>query len=115
VRATPEYLSASSEIVLFLVLHAPNCCILVMFQISGTPACVERAKLAVEERCKELEAERKDRILKSFELKARNIFTNFIPVQWDLMLVFYASFMFEVKTFNFSIHMFTFSFQLFLA
>jgi hypothetical protein len=86
-----------------------------MFQISGTPACVERAKLAVEERCKELEAEKQDRILKSFELKARKIYAIFIPVQWDLMLVFHGSFMFEVKSFNFSIHVFTFSLRLFLA
>lgn len=40
-----------------------------IIKISGTPACVEQAKEAVEERCKELEAERQDRILKSFELK----------------------------------------------
>ncbi|PNF18399.1 Vigilin [Cryptotermes secundus] len=40
-----------------------------IIKISGTPACVERAKEAIEERCKELEAERQDRILKSFELK----------------------------------------------
>jgi hypothetical protein len=54
--------------------------ILVPFQISGTPACVEEAKAAVEERCKELEAEKQDRILKSFELKAREMFTDFILV-----------------------------------
>jgi len=40
-----------------------------IIKISGTPACVEQAKAAVQERCKELEAERQDRILKSFELK----------------------------------------------
>lgn len=79
-----------------------------LFQISGTPACVERAKEAVEERCKELEAERQDRILKSFELKARNIFTNFIPVQWAVLLAIYASFMFRVNTFNLKIHTHTF-------
>lgn len=54
--------------------------ILVPFQISGTPACVERAKAAVEERCKELEAEKQDRLLKSFERKAREMFTDFILV-----------------------------------
>jgi hypothetical protein len=79
-----------------------------LFQISGTPACVERAKEAVEERCKELEAERQDRILKSFELKARMIFTSFIPFQWDILLAFYASFMFQVNTFNFKFHTLTF-------
>jgi hypothetical protein len=41
---------------------------------------VEQAKAAVEERCKELEAERQDRILKSFELKARELLTDFILV-----------------------------------
>jgi hypothetical protein len=58
-----------------------NCDIFVLLQISGTPACVERARVAVEERCKELEAERQDRILKSFELKVRNIFIIFIQIQ----------------------------------
>jgi hypothetical protein len=79
-----------------------------LFQISGTPACVERAKVAVEERCKELEAEKQDRILKSFELKARKIFTDFIPVQWAILVAFYASFMFKVNTFNLKIHTHTF-------
>lgn len=88
---------------ILLILQEPNCYILVLFQISGTPACVERAKVAVEERCKELEAERQDRILKSFELKARKIFTNFIPVQWAILLAFYASFMIKVNTFNLKI------------
>jgi len=40
-----------------------------IIKISGTPACVEQATAAVEEQCKELEAERQDRILKSFGLK----------------------------------------------
>ncbi|KAJ9583704.1 hypothetical protein L9F63_021949 [Diploptera punctata] len=35
-------------------------------KISGTPANVEDAKKAVEERCKELESEKQDRIRKSF-------------------------------------------------
>lgn len=54
--------------------HEVYCHVLLPLQISGTPACVEQAKAAVEERCKELEAERQDRILKSFELKAREMF-----------------------------------------
>jgi hypothetical protein len=46
---------------------------------------VERAKAAVEERCKELEAEKQDRILKSFELKAREIFhTCLIPEVYNV-------------------------------
>nr|CAD7393549.1 unnamed protein product [Timema cristinae] len=40
-----------------------------VIKISGTPECVERAKEAVEERCKELELERQDRLLKSHELE----------------------------------------------
>ncbi|XP_063232691.1 vigilin [Bacillus rossius redtenbacheri] len=40
-----------------------------IIKISGTPACVQRAKEAVEERCKELEADRQDRALRSFELE----------------------------------------------
>lgn len=76
--------------------HEVYCHILVPLQISGTPACVEQAKAAVEERCKELEAERQDRILKSFELKAREMFTFFILVYYlrYIMLVLYADFMF---------------------
>uniref|UniRef100_A0A6M2DT16 Putative vigilin n=1 Tax=Xenopsylla cheopis TaxID=163159 RepID=A0A6M2DT16_XENCH len=38
-------------------------------KIIGTPAKVEEAKIAIEERCKELEAEQEDRKLRSFELK----------------------------------------------
>ncbi|XP_012272523.1 vigilin [Orussus abietinus] len=38
-------------------------------KISGTPSCVESAKEAILERCKVLEAERKDQALKSYELK----------------------------------------------
>jgi hypothetical protein len=100
----------SSEIVLaiLLILQEPKLYILMLFQISGTPACVERAKIAIEERCKELEAEREDRILKSFELKARKIFTNFMPVQWAVLLAFYASFMFTVNTFSLKIQTHTF-------
>jgi hypothetical protein len=97
------------------MLLASNWYIIVMFQISGSPACVERAKLAVEERCKELEAEKQDRILKSFELKVRKIYPIFIPVQRDVMLAFHGSFMFEVKKFNFSYDVFTFSLRLLLA
>jgi hypothetical protein len=41
--------------------------------------------------------------LKSFELKARKIFTNFVPVQWAILLAFYASFMIKVNTFNLKI------------
>jgi hypothetical protein len=70
---------------ILLILLAQIGNILVMFQISGTPACVEEAKEAVEERCKELEAERQDRILKSFELKARKTHTNFISAECDLL------------------------------
>jgi hypothetical protein len=64
----------------------------VLFQISGTPACVERAKAAVEERCRELEAERQDRILKSFELKVRDMFTDFILIEKEkyMLLVLYV-------------------------
>lgn len=40
-----------------------------MFQIIGTQTNVEEAKIAIEERCKELEAEQEDRKLRSFELK----------------------------------------------
>lgn len=63
-----------------IICHEVPCHILVLFQISGTPACVEQAKIGVEERCRELEAEKQDRILKSFELKAREMFTDFILV-----------------------------------
>lgn len=38
-------------------------------KITGTPANVERAKVAVLERVKELEADRKERELKAFSLK----------------------------------------------
>ncbi|XP_046605985.1 vigilin [Neodiprion virginianus] len=38
-------------------------------KISGTPPCVEEAKEAILEKCKNLEAQRQDRALKSFELK----------------------------------------------
>lgn len=38
-------------------------------KISGTPSCVENAKQAILDRCKALEADRQDRVLKSFELK----------------------------------------------
>lgn len=38
-------------------------------KITGTPANVENAKAAIEERCKELEAERRDRAARSYELK----------------------------------------------
>ncbi|XP_059485488.1 vigilin [Neocloeon triangulifer] len=40
-----------------------------VIKISGTPACVAKAKEAVEERCKQLEEDRHDRQLRSFELK----------------------------------------------
>lgn len=40
-----------------------------IIKITGTPANVERAKTAVQERCKDLEAAKQDRILKSYELK----------------------------------------------
>ena len=39
--------------------------------IHGAPKCVEEAKLAVEDRVEQLELERQDRLLKSFELKVR--------------------------------------------
>ncbi|XP_070160748.1 vigilin [Polyergus mexicanus] len=38
-------------------------------KISGTPSCVQNAKEAILEKCETLKAERKDRALKSFELK----------------------------------------------
>ncbi|XP_011707641.1 PREDICTED: vigilin [Wasmannia auropunctata] len=38
-------------------------------KISGTPSCVQSAKEAILEKCEALKAERKDRELKSFELK----------------------------------------------
>jgi polyribonucleotide nucleotidyltransferase len=40
-----------------------------IIKISGTPACVAKAKEAVEERCKQLEEDRADRQLRSYELK----------------------------------------------
>ncbi|PSN46530.1 Vigilin [Blattella germanica] len=39
-----------------------------IIKISGAPADVEQARIAVEERCKEIEIERQDRLLKSYEL-----------------------------------------------
>lgn len=38
------------------------------FQITGSAEAVESAKLAVEERLKEIDAERKDRELQKFEV-----------------------------------------------
>ncbi|XP_066997687.1 vigilin [Anabrus simplex] len=40
-----------------------------IIKISGTPSCVEDAKQAIEEKCRELESEREDRVRKSFEVK----------------------------------------------
>jgi len=42
-----------------------------IIKISGTPACVSKAKEAVEDRCKQLEEDRADRQLRSFELKVK--------------------------------------------
>jgi hypothetical protein len=42
---------------------------LIVKQISGTPACVDRAKEAVEDKCKQLDKDRQDRALRSHELK----------------------------------------------
>jgi hypothetical protein len=58
---------------IWLSYYAVNFDIFMVLQISGTPACVEEAKLAVEDRCRELEADREDRKLKSFKLEVRKI------------------------------------------
>lgn len=39
------------------------------FQISGTVEAVESAKVAVQERLKEIDADREDRLLKSYEIE----------------------------------------------
>lgn len=39
------------------------------FQISGTVEAVESAKVAVLERLKEIDADREDRLLKSYEIE----------------------------------------------
>lgn len=56
--------------------------LLFVAQISGTPECVENAKEAILERCKQLEVERQNRLLRSYELKVillQAIGRNFAP------------------------------------
>lgn len=55
--------------IIAVTITQPSLYKVLFFQISGTPANVENAKTAVEERCQELEREKQDRILKSFALK----------------------------------------------